>query len=281
MPAGGVRALSGFLGGQAERLALGRADAAAGEQRTGRVELRTFASASLGRTMPYAVYLPPGYGDESGRRYPVLYMLHGLGGSHASWREYGLTATADRLIRSGAIAPLIIVMPEGEAAYWVDHADGGPRWGAYVAEDLVAEIDGRFRTVAARRGRAIGGQSMGGHGALQLAINHAETFAVVGAHSFALRRHEVAPAYFGDRTAFAQRDPVSLVAKRPEVMRRFTLWLDIGAEDGWQPAATAFHRQLAEAGVAHRWTVWPGGHTADYWRSHVEDYLRFYGAALG
>ena len=207
-------------------------------------------------------------------------MLHGLGGSYTTWRDYGLLAAADRLIRAGDIPPLIIVLPEGEAAYWVDHAGNGPRWGSYVARDLVAEIDARSRTAAHRHARAIGGMSMGGHGALQLALNYPGTFGVVGAHSFALRRHENAPPYFGDRSDFAQRDPATLCARFPQVARSFLLWLDIGAEDSWHSAAAAFHRQLDETGVPHQWAVWPGGHSATYWRDHAEDYLRFYGEAL-
>ena len=248
---------------------------------SGQIQERSFASAALGRTMPYLVYLPPGYDAELNEQYPVVYMLHGMGGSYTTWRDYGLLAAADRLIRAGEIPPLIIVLPEGESAYWVDHADGGPRWGSYVARDLVAEIDSRFRTVGHRHARAIGGLSMGGHGALQLALNHPGTFGVVGAHSFALRRHEHAPPYFGDRADFALRDPATLCARFPQVARGFRVWLDIGTEDPWQPAATAFHRQLDDAGIPHRWTIWSGGHTATYWSNHAEDYLRFYGEALG
>ena len=246
----------------------------------GRVTAQSFKSAALGRAMPFLVYTPPGYDESAERRYPVLYMLHGLGGSYRSWQEYGLLAAADRLIRAGEIEALIIVLPEGEAAYWVDHAGGGPRWGTYVARDLVGEVDRRYRTQAERTHRAIGGASMGGHGALQLALNYSGVFGVVGAHSVALRRYEAAPAYFGDRASFEQRDPVTLCARAPERVRGLTLWLDIGLEDGWYSAAAAFHRQLAAAGVPHAWTVWPGGHTPEYWRGRVEDYLRFYDAAL-
>jgi enterochelin esterase-like enzyme len=247
---------------------------------SGRVTAQSFTSAALGRTIPFLAYTPPGYDESADRRYPVLYMLHGLGDSYRSWQEYGLLAAADRLIGAGAIEPLIIVLPEGETGYWVDHADGGPRWGTYVVRDLVGEVDRRYRTRADRAQRAIGGASMGGHGALQLALNNPGLFGVVGAHSVALRHYEAAPAYFGDRASFEQRDPVTLCARSPERARGLTLWLDIGLEDGWYSAAAAFHRQLVAEGVPHAWTVWQGGHTPEYWRGRVEDYLRFYDAAL-
>src|SRR5215212_961321 len=67
---------------------------------SGRSTAQTFRSAALGRTMPFLVYTPPGYDESDDRRYPVLYMLHGLGGSYRSWQEYGLLAAEDRLIRA-------------------------------------------------------------------------------------------------------------------------------------------------------------------------------------
>src|SRR5262245_32561407 len=76
------------------------------------LESRTFESAALGRPMPYLLYLPPGYAT-SARRYPVLYMLHGMGGTDSQWRSLGLLDAADRMIRAREIQPLIIVMPQG------------------------------------------------------------------------------------------------------------------------------------------------------------------------
>jgi enterochelin esterase-like enzyme len=208
-------------------------------------------------------------------------MLHGLGGSYREWYTDRLFDVADSLIASGEIPPLIIVLPQGEDAYWVDHANGGPRWGAYVARDLVGEIDANYRTQADRNHRAIGGMSMGGNGALQLAMNYPDVFSVVGAHSFALRRHDQAPDYFGDQTYFNAHDPVYLFGAHPDVARGLTLWLDVGNGDTWRPADEAFDRQLSDAGIAHSWHEFAGGHEDPYWSSHASDYLRFYGTALG
>lgn len=239
------------------------------------------SSVAVGQTLPYRIYLPPGYDSAPMARYPVLYMLHGLGGTDSEWSSDGMFDTAERMIRSGEIPPLIIVLPEGEQAYWVDHADGGPKWGTYVAHDLVAEIDARYRTLADRRHRAIGGMSMGGHGALQLAMNNPDVFAVVGAHSFALRRHDTAPAFFGDQSYFNAHDPVYLFQTDPATAQKFTLWLDVGSDDSWRPADEAFNKQLTDEGIAHAWHEYPGGHEDAYWSAHTGDYLRFYGAALG
>jgi S-formylglutathione hydrolase FrmB len=151
---------------------------------------------------------------------------------------------------------------------------------AEIARDLVAEIDTNFRTRAERRFRAIGGLSMGGHGALQLAMNHPEVFGVVGAHSPALREHDSAPAFFGDEAYFNAHDPVHLVRAHPEVARSFKLWLDIGEDDPWRPLAERFERQLSAERIAHAWHESAGGHTSEYWGGQTEAYLRFYDAAF-
>lgn len=246
---------------------------------TGRTELREFRSAALGKAMPYWAYLPPGY-DEGTKRYPVLFMLHGMGGSYDEWRSFGLFGAADRLIQSGEIDPLIIVLPQGDRAYWMDHANGGGAWGAYTARDLVGEIDSRYRTVGARTGRAIGGVSMGGHGALQLALNNPGTYAVAGAHSLALRRASQALPYFGQGSEFAARDPMSLVKAKTDDARALLLWIDIGDADPWVGRARELHGDLVRLGIEHEWREWPGDHSATYWSAHVADYLRFYGSAL-
>ena len=245
-----------------------------------RVEQRRILSASLGREMPFQVYLPPGYDSNQAERYPVLYMLHGLGGNERDWERLGLFATATSLIQAGDIQPLIIVTPAGESGYWVDHAGNGPRFGTYVARDLVETIDAEYRTHAARSARAIGGMSMGGHGALQLALNNPGEFSIVGAHSVALRRYEQAFPYYGNRRYFESNDPVSICEKYATLARNFTIWLDIGRDDVWFPGAKAFEAQLSNQGIPHEWHPQDGGHDAAYWSAHLGDYLHFYARAF-
>jgi S-formylglutathione hydrolase FrmB len=249
------------------------------EPLTGTVETRTFWSASLGRTMPYNIYLPPGY--ESGtRQYPTVYLLHGMAGSDQQWEDLGIVQAADRLIGAGAISPLIIVTPEGESAYWVDHATDGQKWGRYTAVDVVNDVDANFRTIARQRSRGIGGLSMGAHGALQLALNYPGEFNAVGAHSLVLRRFGNAPSYFGTAADFAARDPMQIVKQKGPGGCSFVLWIDIGAGDPWASVATQFDGELTDLGIKHQWHLWAGDHSAAYWTAHLEDYLRFYNASL-
>jgi enterochelin esterase-like enzyme len=240
----------------------------------------SFNSAALGRAMPYSVYLPPGYGTTA-RRYPVLYMLHGMSGTNEEWQSYGIFDRADAMIRKGELSPLIIVLPQGDKAYWVDHAVADKQaWGRYMAQDVVGEIDARFRTLPDSTHRAIGGVSMGAHGAVQLAFNYPGTFSVVGAHSLVLRRYDSAPAYFGLPADYAKRDPMQLAFAKTELLRNVDLWIDIGDKDPWAGLAKQFDGELADLKVTHAWHEWSGDHSASYWSAHLGDYLRFYGDAL-
>jgi len=241
----------------------------------------SFQSDALGRAMPYSIYLPPGY-DASSRRYPVLYMLHGMSGTNDEWRGYGIFETADRMIRSHDLRPLIIVLPQGDKAYWVDHAlpTDKEAWGRYMAKDVIANVDAKFRTLADAPYRAIGGVSMGAHGAIQIAMNYPDVFSVVGAHSLVLRRFDTAPAYFGAQTDWAKRDPMQLVYSTASQMKRIDLWVDIGKDDPWAKLAEQFNGELDTLKIQHEWHEWSGDHSASYWSAHLADYLRFYDGAL-
>jgi putative tributyrin esterase len=281
--AGGARA-AGIDDTRAELAVL------SGRRPVSRLEGGHFYTAALEREMPFFVYLPPGYDLDATARFPVLYMLHGLGGSNWEWAALGLLSAADRLVAADEIPPFLIVLPQGDQAYWFDHADGDD-YGTYVARDVVAEIDGRYRTLPKRGARAVGGLSMGSVGALQLAINYPEVFGAVGAHGLTLRDYasmaehmgeELTPRWLGDERRYAAFDPVQLYRQRPEVARRLAIWLDVGADDDrWRPIAAEFHQQLLDDGVPHEWSVLPGDHDPGrYERAHVRDFLRFYGRAL-
>lgn len=245
-----------------------------------RSEERIFFSDSLGRDMYFKVFLPPGYDSNPEASYPVLYMLHGLGGDYLDWTFCGLLRKAEQMMLNGEIQPMIIVTPQGDRGYWLDHANGGPRYGSYVVRDLVSLIDAQYRTIPTRESRAIGGMSMGAHGALQLAMNAPHQFGVIGAHSVALRRYEQAFSFFGDPAYFRTRDPVQLFRDYPLRARQFAIWLDIGTGDPWYTAAEAFHAQLEAAGIPHEWRAYPGGHNLSYWSEHTAEYLTFYSRAL-
>lgn len=238
-------------------------------------------SPALGRNMPYLVYLPRGY-DSGDARYPVLYMLHGYGGGHPEWQYYGLLDAASRLIDAGTIPPMIIATPEGDLGYWMDHAYNGPKYGTYLARDVLAFVDGQYRTKTARMSRAIGGLSMGADGALDAAFHDPHLFGIVGAHSPVLRAKAEAHAFFGDQQYFEAHDPVSIVAKYGAEVRAagFVMWLDSGEGDPWLPNARRLEERLKAASIPHTWRLYSGGHSGAYWQANLDDYLQFYGDAF-
>lgn len=132
------------------------------------------ASAALGREWRYRVYLPAGYAA-SGLRYPTLYLLHGRGGNEGSWEADGqVGAVLDRLVATGTIPPVLAVMPDAGSSWYVDAA--AERMESAIVRELVPQVDGRYRTIPERRGRAVVGYSMGGYGALRYALVHAGLF---------------------------------------------------------------------------------------------------------
>jgi enterochelin esterase-like enzyme len=244
----------------------------------GTVRDGTFFSPALGRSMPYRVYLPPGY-DSGSQAYPVLYMLHGYSGNYLEWHNLGLLGRAADLMGENKLRPFIIVLPLGETGYWINQAHCGPRWADYLANDVVGHIDATYRTLVAPANRAIGGLSMGAHGSLQIGFNFPGKFGIIGAHSPTLRTRQQTPDYFGDTAYFATVDPISLA--RIKNLAGYKIWLDIGQQDVlWMAKAQELHQILLDRNVAHSWNIFPGDHGGDYWASHLIDYLQFYNTSF-
>jgi len=230
----------------------------------------------------FRVLLPADY-DAGSRRYPVLYMLHGVAGDSSEWQSIGLLEAADRMVQRGQIDPFLIVLPNGGSNYWVNQATGA-RWADYVARDVVSQVDRDFRTVAAPSARAIGGLSMGGEGALRIAMENPKVFSVAGAHSPSLRTafDQFAPELvpiFGDAQAWRAATPLWLVLDTDSAFD-LTMSIDVGEDDPWRPNAELLHQRMVSRGISHRFEVLPGEHAAEYWIGNVDHYLAFYSAAL-
>ena len=240
---------------------------------------RTLFSPALGRSMPYYIYLPPGY-EESGKRYPVLYMLHGLGGHREEWITYGFIGMIDQQIRFGNVAPFIVVLPQGDKGYWVDNANGGPRWGEYLVRDIVGNVDANYRTLQSPASRGIGGLSAGGFAALSQAFTRPDLFGVVGAHSPSLRGDDGEIALLGQGDEFDARDPIFLAGQSAQ-LDSLRIWIDIGSGDEiWLPGARLLRETLAKRDAPVEWWEFPGAHDFDYWNGHIVEYVQFYGGAL-
>lgn len=244
------------------------------------VQEHVFFSPALGQDMSYLVYLPAGYADGTGQ-YPAVYMLHGVAGDSTEWPSIGIPDGADRLIAAGEIRPLIIVFPYGDAGFYVNNANGGLRWEDHLVRDVVDSVDRAFRTLARAPSRAVAGLSMGGDGALQLAMRHPDVFGVAAAHSPSSRllfEHATAEVY-GSEAFFRAHNPFWL-AQDAAGAARIRIWIDVGDADPWRWNARSIHAALLARGIGHEFWLLAGEHEGDYWVANVEEYLRFYDRAL-
>jgi len=192
---------------------------AAAAPSAGTTRIVTFTSEALtndnrdgNNDLTYKVYLPSGYDENRAEGYPVLYLLHGSHGDQNGWDSFW--ATLDRMIESGAIDPVIAVVPSTGNSYWVD----SDKFGAYetaVTTDLISKVDGDYNTITDRGGRYVIGYSMGGYGALRYAMAYPELFNGATLLSPAIQNGE-APATSGavERGAFGDPfDPDIWTAK--------------------------------------------------------------------
>jgi enterochelin esterase-like enzyme len=240
-------------------------EAASGCEGAGEVVTGTFTSVVAGREQPYRLYLPPCYGEHD-RRWPTLWLLHGNTRGAEEWEELGVVESADFLITTGQIAPLIIVMPDGRPLS--DTTSGGPwSYEAVIMQELIPWIEQAWCADPRPQQRAIGGISRGGYWALQIAFRHPQAFVSAGGHSAALL--DISP----DPTI----NPVWTGVSAD--LGTLRLWFDYGANDGYQHTTRHLHDHFSATGFSHIWQIHPtGGHTDDYWRSRLPDYLIWYNA---
>jgi len=228
------------------------------------IEAVRYPSAALHERGSFLVYLPPGF-SFAGRRYPVLYLLHGNDQRATAFLELGLPRTLDRLAGEGAVRPLIAIMIQGGRGPNNWRNEGARGYESYVLE-VQQLVDRMFPTIAERSARAIAGDSMGGYGAMNVALGHPERFAVV-------------ESWLGFFNGLAGE----LRAARPAIARLgLRAFVYGGASDTIadpsedQPFAAA----LRAAGAQATGTVYAGGHTMATLEQHLTHMLEFAGGAL-
>lgn len=233
-------------------------------------------SAALGgRNQEAYVYLPSGYAQHPHRRYDVLYLLHGFPGRPLAFLETVQMGIVDDVLTTRRRAkPLILVMPFGSTGTfndkeWVNGIEPHERWATFVAHDLVRTIDSRYRTVPAAAGRAIGGLSEGGYGAINIALHHPREFSVVESWS-GYQRPDPLRSLFGKQLQLlAANDPRLLLPRVAPLLRRQRtyFWFYSGSKDRFRHQNAAFARELARERVAHHYFRVFGGHNWGIWRS--------------
>ena len=233
----------------------------------GKVEPLEYASVVTNGTRKANVYLPPGY--DPGRKYPVLYLLHGIGGDETEWLRFASpNVVLDNLVADGKAEPMIVVMPNGRALP-DDRAEGDifsrEKVAGFAAferdllESLIPAVEANFAARADREGRAIAGLSMGGGQTLNFGLGHLDTFAWIGAFS----------------PAPNTRADADLIRSPDDARSRIKLlYLSCGRKDGLMNVARRAKALFDRHQIPHLWNVDDFGHDADHWGSNLHHFAQ-------
>jgi len=257
--------------------------AAARPQGTVTVTSDSLNSAATAGVRRYHVVLPPGY-EKSPDRYPVLYLLHGLGGNRADWVEKSKLTTYARSFR------LIIVTPDaGDSWYTNAPGDSSARYEDYLLKELIPAVEGRYRALATRHGRLIAGLSMGGNGAVRFALKYPSRFIAAGAFSGAfqvprMEKHQTGTLRATAMKAFGSVDGPFWTAN--DVFRLLDsakagslpfIYLTVGRSDnlpGLLAANRVLAAQLQQKKAAYEYHEVEGGHDWRTWDRALREFLR-------
>lgn len=233
----------------------------------GRIEPFEYDSAVTGTRRKANVYLPPGYSAD--RKYPVLYLLHGIGGDETEWIRFAQPdALLDNLIADGKAVPMVIVIPNGRAlpddraignSFAPERAAGFARFERDLLDHLIPAIQAKYSVFTDREHRGIAGLSMGGGQTFNFGLGHLDTFAWVGAFSAAPNTKppaELVP------------DPAAARAKLK------LLYISCGNKDGLINFSQGVHAYLKEHDVPHLWNVDDFGHDPAHWASNLHHFAQ-------
>ena len=146
------------------------------------IEFKSFDSKCLGMPARYSVLLPPSFSKKPSQTYPVVYFLHGLNNDETSWtvERYGsIQNTLEQMMISGKIPEFIMVHPRGDDSFYCNYMDGSKRYEDLVAQELIVHMETQYRAQKGRENRSIAGTSMGGYGALKIAMKYPDRYAAV------------------------------------------------------------------------------------------------------
>lgn len=229
----------------------------------GRLETFEYDSGVTGTRRKARVYLPAGYTPE--KRYPVLYLLHGIGGNEHEWTGYvKADVILDNVIADGKAVPLIVVLPNGRALpddraptgspFTPENSAGFAKFERDLFDFLIPAIDARYSTLADREHRALAGLSMGGGQTFNFGLTHLDTFAWLGAFSAAPNTKPAAELVPDPGHA---REKLKL------------LYISCGNKDGLIGISQGMHAWLKEHQVPHVWNVDDHAHDGETWGSNL------------
>ncbi|MFQ5790447.1 MAG: alpha/beta hydrolase [Acidobacteriota bacterium] len=272
-----------------------------------RVEFREMDSRALRGRGQYSIFFPPSY-RKGQQRYPVVYFLHGLFNDHTSWtvsRHGNLPALIERLMLEKKIPEMLLVHPNGGRSFYTNYRDGSLRYEDFVVQELVVHVESQYRAKGGRRHRAMAGTSMGGYGALKIAMKYPGRYTSVAAHSpivFPTRNPlDVPPEmkssrrfqFFSNMFVEIYGDPLDqayydannpLVLAREQNLQHLGIYFDYGTADRYNSqiqlgmGLRKLSRALSEAGVPYVFHEHPGEpHGWALVMAHIHESLGFIG----
>ena len=271
-----------------------------------RIDCGALKSQILHRPVRYCVYLPSGYDPGTAqhppRRYPVLYLLHGLGDNEQTLFNSGGWTLLDDLRNQHKMGDFLIAVPEGRRSFYVNSANGSERYSDFLLQEFLPRIERKYRIRPEWRSRAVGGISMGGYGALRLAFAQPELFSAVSAQSAALITKTpqqlnaaastgspllgVLGPVFGKPIEVAHwnaNSPFLLAKRNTAELRRLAIYFNCGQEDnyGFEKGNAELDRELSEEHIKHEYHAYPGDHSITYFLSHFAEVMEFHSKAFG
>jgi S-formylglutathione hydrolase FrmB len=266
---------------------------------TATAECRAAPSRILHRQVGYCAILPPGYRADKTQRFPVLYLLHGLGENQTMLIRAGLLNLVEDLWDRNDIGKFLIVTPDAGSSFYINSLNGRERYEDFFIREFLPFIARRYRIRTSRRNRGIAGLSMGGYGALHLAFCYPQLFGSVAAESAALIERLPSVIVAGPESHALRRmlggafgsppKPAFWTKNSPLTLSRtarfsgMKIYFDCGEQDGYgfYRGAQALDRILTRRRVPHEFHLYPGGHDWIYFAAHLPALLEFESHAFG
>lgn len=240
-------------------------------------EVRNVYSKSMNKEVPTTVVTPDTYNSDC--VFPVVYLLHGYSDNHRTWVDRtDIEALADEY-------GLIIVLPDGgfDSWYFDSEIASDYQYETFVTYELVDYIDKNFHTIKDRSGRAITGQSMGGHGAMHSAIKHSDVYGAVGSMSGGVDIRPFPHSWNIDKRLGAYTDNAKVWEKSTIINMThliqpsdLNIIIDCGTDDFFYEVNCNLHQKLMDDGIPHDFYVRPGGHNWVYWRNAIKYQMLFF-----
>ena len=262
------------------------------------IESLEMKSKILSCPVKYSIYLPEGY-DNIQRSYPVVYLFHGGGDDETSWIQFGeLSRYLDENIQNGIFPPAVFIMPEGKLTWYSNDIVKKEAWRDMFINEMIPTVEKAYRIRSKREFRAIAGNSMGGFGALSVALNYPELFSTCIPMSAAILTDEEIinsedvrySDYFAQlcgagltgknriSESWKAISPFYLIEKYAESKNnRIRFYFDCGDKDYLTKGNMMMHLKMNELKIPHEFRIRGGNHGWPYWRSGLVDELKFIG----